>query len=31
MGEAEEAVNYYQRVIEIDEEIADVYYNLANA
>jgi tetratricopeptide (TPR) repeat protein len=31
MGDAEQAIHYYERVIEIDEEIADVYYNLANA
>ena len=27
----EEAIKYYKRAIELDEEIADVFYNLANA
>lgn len=25
------AIEYYERVIEVDNEISDVYYNLANA
>jgi tetratricopeptide (TPR) repeat protein len=31
MGEPKEAVQYYKRAIEIDDEISDVWYNLANA
>ena len=29
--EPEMAIEYYERVIEVDNEISDVYYNLANA
>lgn len=31
MDQVQDAIDYYNRAIEIDGEIADVYYNLANA
>ena len=31
MGEAKEAITYYQSAIKIDKEVSDVYFNLANA
>jgi tetratricopeptide (TPR) repeat protein len=31
IGEAEDAISFYERALEIDNDIADVYYNLANA
>jgi len=31
MGDTKEAITNYQKVLEIDDEIPDVYYNLANA
>jgi len=31
LEEGDKAIEYYNRVIAIDDEIADVYYNLANA
>lgn len=31
MGDTKEAIENYQKVLEIDDEIPDVYYNLANA
>ena len=30
-GEAEAAIEYYNKVLAIDNDISDVYYNLANA
>jgi len=31
MGEVDKSIEIYNRVLKIDDEIADVYYNLANA
>ena len=31
MGDVDKSIEFYNRVILIDNEIADVYYNLANA
>jgi tetratricopeptide (TPR) repeat protein len=30
-GQTEKAIEYYKKAIQIDDEISDVYYNMANA
>ena len=31
MGEPKEAIDYYNKALEIDANLADVHYNLGNA
>ena len=31
MEDSDKAIEFYNKVIKIDDEIADVYYNMANA
>ena len=31
MGEPKDAITYYKRAIEIEDDVSEVFYNLANA